>query len=319
MSGHTPPEEHKVTNYPCYSVSCLYIALPGWDPSGRRDIPPRDANRRQQWTDVTFQSVAQRLRFRWQAANSGTEKKTIRFVMTARQPVKLTKRAVDALSVESGNPVVWNSDLPGFGIRGYASGRKVWCVQTNGPAGGPKRIVLGSYGDVPPDDAARRRAAVAIDRIKQGLDPFPSPPASEPTIIDLTVRYALHGRPCPGELPPEDGQRPSDGACSSTSCRNWTICPCRRWTAPRTRRCTTGRGTSPGKRTQTINGLAKIFRLAEVWDMTPPRRNPCSSVRRYGERLCRGLHRGAPAAHMAAMNLKSQTQAKGVRHTQRLR
>ena len=69
-----------------------------------------------------------------------------------RQPVKLTKRAVDALAVESGDTVVWDRDLPGFGIRVYASGRKVWCVQTRGPAGGPKRFALGRYGSLTPDD-----------------------------------------------------------------------------------------------------------------------------------------------------------------------
>ena len=84
--------------------------------------------------------------------------------MPTRQPVKLTKRAVDALSVESGDTVVWDRDLPGFGIRVYASGRKVWCVQTRGPAGGPKRFALGRYGNLTPDDA-RRKAALAIDRI----------------------------------------------------------------------------------------------------------------------------------------------------------
>ena len=43
--------------------------------------------------------------------------------MPRQEPVKLTKRAVDALSVESGDTVVWDRHLPGFGIRVYASGR----------------------------------------------------------------------------------------------------------------------------------------------------------------------------------------------------
>ena len=66
--------------------------------------------------------------------------------MSARKPVKLTRRAVDALSVEAGDVVVWDRDLPGFGIRVHASSRKVWCVQTRDPAGRPKRFATGPYG-----------------------------------------------------------------------------------------------------------------------------------------------------------------------------
>ena len=58
---------------------------------------------------------------------------------------KLTKRTVDALSVAAGDAVFWDRDLKGFGLRVYASGRKVFVVQTRGP-NGPKRATLGRYG-----------------------------------------------------------------------------------------------------------------------------------------------------------------------------
>ena len=67
--------------------------------------------------------------------------------MPRQKPVKLTKRAVDALSVESADTVVWDCHLPGVGIRVYVSGRKVWCIQTRGPAGGPKSFPLGGGRD----------------------------------------------------------------------------------------------------------------------------------------------------------------------------
>ena len=40
-----------------------------------------------------------------------------------------TKRAVDALMVTGKDAVFWDRDLPGFGVRVYASGRKVFVVQ----------------------------------------------------------------------------------------------------------------------------------------------------------------------------------------------
>ena len=140
--------------------------------------------------------------------------------MPRQGPVKLTERAVDALSVEPGDTVVWDRQLSGFGIRVYASGRKVSCVQTRGPAGGPNRFAPGRYGETAPDDA-RRKAAAVIDRIKHGLTPDPHNPL--PRDHRYQTRRALHGGPCPGELPP------GDGACKDIPpCRSPGMTPSRR-------------------------------------------------------------------------------------------
>ena len=103
--------------------------------------------------------------------------------MPERDARKLTKRAVDALAVDGRDAVFWDRDLPGFGVRVYRTGRKVYIVQTRGPAG-PKRATLGRHGGISADEA-RRLAAVVIDRIKRGEDPVPPPPQPEPTVADL--------------------------------------------------------------------------------------------------------------------------------------
>ena len=200
--------------------------------------------------------------------------------MPARKPVKLTRRAVDALSVEAGDTVYWDRDLPGFGIRVHASGRKVWCVQTRGPDGRPKRYAIGPYGGDLTPDAARRKAAVAIDRIKRGLDPDPPAPAAEPTVADLAERYMeahvrvncrpatvetfgrivrLHIVPALGGMPLSKVDRAEVAALHH------------------------GLRDRPSQANRTVEVLARMFRLAEAWGMTPPRRNPCRSVRRYRE------------------------------------
>ncbi len=50
--------------------------------------------------------------------------------MAERQFRTLTKRTVDRLSVNGKDAVFWDNDLPGFGVRVYPSGRKVFVVQT---------------------------------------------------------------------------------------------------------------------------------------------------------------------------------------------
>ena len=107
--------------------------------------------------------------------------------MPGRSELRLTKRTVDALTVETRDAVFWDRDLAGFGVRVRAMGRKVYVVQSRGPAG-PKRVTLGRHG-VLFADVARKRAAVVIDRIKRGEAPEPMPPEPELTVAALAERY----------------------------------------------------------------------------------------------------------------------------------
>ncbi len=199
--------------------------------------------------------------------------------MPTRPPVKLTKRAIDALTVESGDTVVWDRDLPGFGIRVYASGRKVWCVQTRGPAGGPRRFALGRYGNLTPDDA-RRKAALAIDRIKQGLEPDPPPAAPEPTVADLAERYM--------EAHVRVNCRPATVEAFGRILRQYIVPELGHLRLSEVDRPQVSEfhhklREKPYRANAAVGVLAHMFRLAEAWGMTPPRRNPCRSVRRYRE------------------------------------
>jgi len=87
--------------------------------------------------------------------------------MPRRAERKLSKRTIDALAADGRDAVFWDRDLPGFGIRIYPSGRKVYLVQARGPKGS-KRATLGRHGKDLAPEQARKKAAVAIDRILAG-------------------------------------------------------------------------------------------------------------------------------------------------------
>ena len=85
--------------------------------------------------------------------------------------------------------VYWDRTLPGFGVRVYATGSKVYVVQTRS-GGRSKRVTIGRHGVVTAEQA-RRRAALIIARIKSGE---PAVTAGErkgngPTVSELAERY----------------------------------------------------------------------------------------------------------------------------------
>ncbi len=50
--------------------------------------------------------------------------------MTERQYLTLSERIIDRLTVDNKDAVSWGRDMPGFGVRVYPSGAKVYVVQT---------------------------------------------------------------------------------------------------------------------------------------------------------------------------------------------
>ena len=56
-------------------------------------------------------------------------------VVPKRSDLRISGRTVDALPRRDRDVVVWDRDVPGFGVRAYASGRKVYLVQCHTPTG----------------------------------------------------------------------------------------------------------------------------------------------------------------------------------------
>ena len=94
---------------------------------------------------------------------------------------------MDALSAADRDVIFWDRELAGFGVRVYPSGRKVYVVQSRA-GGSPRRVNLGTHGEITATQA-RLRAAQVIDRIKRGEEPAVLPPQSGTTVADLAERY----------------------------------------------------------------------------------------------------------------------------------
>jgi len=87
---------------------------------------------------------------------------------------KLTKRIIDALNPTEKDRVVFDAELPGFGVKITPSGRKIFLVQYRYPpgrAGRIRRYTIGAYGESLTPDQARGIAVQVKGKLAHGIDP----------------------------------------------------------------------------------------------------------------------------------------------------
>ena len=196
--------------------------------------------------------------------------------MPRRSELRISKREVDRLSVEGRDRVFWDSVLPGFGVRVYPTGRKIYVAQATSPTG-IRRVSLGRHGTVSVGDA-RKRAVAAIERIARGGDAEGKAPSL--TVAALAERYMEahvavncnanttrlargtldnHILPVLGEL------SVSEVGTAEVEALHYSL------------------RATPRAANAMLKVLSKMFTLAEAWGVAAPRGNPCRHVIRYRE------------------------------------
>ena len=92
----------------------------------------------------------------------------------AKTKLALTKRAVEGLKPADKSWIAWDDRLTGFGVRVHPTGAKSFIVNYRSGDGGRKapnkRVVIGRYGKVAPDQA-RRLAQRVLGKVASGDDP----------------------------------------------------------------------------------------------------------------------------------------------------
>jgi hypothetical protein len=114
-------------------------------------------------------------------------------VRTAK--AKITTRVVDAaLPPKKGEARIWDTDVKGFVLRIYPTGRKVYAIKCR--VGRVQSIyTTGKHGSPWTPDEARKAALEALGRARRGEDPNTERKAAKaaPTVSDLIDHYLTDG------------------------------------------------------------------------------------------------------------------------------
>lgn len=194
--------------------------------------------------------------------------------------IKITKRAIDSIKCDGTDRFHWDRDLPGFGVRVRATGRKFFVAQFR--AGGRvRRMTLGPVTAMTPD-VARTRAMALLAEAKAGGDPAMQRDADRraATVRLLGQRflkdYVLdHCK----ESTAREYQRsvelfidPRIGGRKVTEIQRKDIAELHH-----------AMRKTPYQANRTLGVLSKMFNMAEVWGLRPDGSNPCLHVKRFKE------------------------------------
>ncbi len=198
-------------------------------------------------------------------------------------PVRLTKRVVDRLKPEVGRDVVlWDSELPGFGLRVKPSGVRSYMVQYRNAGGRSRRLTLGRHGVLTPEQA-RDLAKQRLAEVTKGADPATERAAVRKamTVAELAERYLKEHA--------ETHNKPSSAREFRALLKRRILDPLGKLKAEAITTADVMRlhhslRDTPYEANRTLALLSKLFNLAEAWKIRPQHSNPCTHVKRYAER-----------------------------------
>ena len=200
--------------------------------------------------------------------------------MTTR--IKIGIRSIATIKQGEKEIFVWDTILPGFGLRVMPSGVMSFFIQYRRGAS-TRRLSLGRVGVLAPEKA-RKKAKIELARVQDGKDPSQERKESRnaPTMKELATRY-MDEYAKPRKKPSGVDQDEKNIRCQ--------ILPGlgeKKKAADVTRqdvmKMVNGLKGTPAAANRARAVLSKMMELAEVWGIRPPYSNPCKHVKKYPEK-----------------------------------
>ena len=193
---------------------------------------------------------------------------------------KLTKRMVDAARPQSKDYIVFDEQLPGFGLRVMPSGKKSYLIQYRRDRR-TRRLTFGRHGSMTPSEA-RTKAIELLSFVAAGEDPAEEQKRARqmPTLAALCERFLEEyvAQHCKASTAREYRRSvelfitPALGHANAAEISRADIAKLHH-----------DLRHIPYQANRTLGVLGKIFNLAELWGLRPDGSNPCRHVKRYSE------------------------------------
>ena len=192
---------------------------------------------------------------------------------------RITKRQVESIRPASRDIVVWDGELPGFGVRVKPSGVRSYIVQYRNRHGRSRRYTIGQHGTLTAEEA-RRQARLLLAEAQRGTDPAADRIADlrAENLVDFAERYMAQYAPQTKKLSsiqtdrinlrchilPALGNLPVAGIAHADVARVYY-----------------GMRATPGAANRTLALLSHMMNVAEREGLRPKHSNPCSGLDKF--------------------------------------
>jgi integrase len=194
--------------------------------------------------------------------------------------MKLSKRIIDSAKAKTKDYFIWDSQLKGFGLRIFKTGRKSYMVQYR--AGGrTRRMTIGAHGNLTPDEA-RKEAKRLLSDVAFGGNPSEEKRMfrDAPLLRDVCDRFVkehveVHLKPNTQrqyKIAVEQHIKPKLGM--------YKVEVLTRADAAKFNHSLKG---TPTLANRIMAALSKIMTLCEEWGLRQQGTNPCRYVKKYKE------------------------------------
>jgi hypothetical protein len=198
---------------------------------------------------------------------------------------RITKRRVDAAEVPGhGELLLWDSELPGFGLRVRAGGTKVYVLKYGaGRRGLTRKLTIGRHGAPWTPETARDEARRLLGLVAAGQDPASARALAKgmPTLAEFAERYMReHAEPHKkASTSKEDRRCLTRGIIPALGNRRLDTL-----TRAEIVRFHLGLKDTPTTANRYVALLSHMFTMAEKWGLRAEGANPCRHVERFPEK-----------------------------------
>ena len=193
---------------------------------------------------------------------------------------KITKRVVEAAKPDPDRDVfLWDTQLPGFGLRVYPSGKRKYIVQYRTKTNRQRRQVIGLHGVITAEKA-RLKVGKLLAQVQDGGDPAGEAQAARkaPTVTDLAADY-LQRHAIPNKRPASvDADRSMLDRLVLPRLGKMKVLAVTRRDVETIH---TNLRATPYRANRVLALVSKIFNLAVAWDWRGD--NPARGIPRYHE------------------------------------